>query len=101
MQSITSTLTERFQRLENSKENKSQVKTKRKVNQFYEVCREIAEYTNLPVGVIMKWSKVYGKDKVYNLKGFLKDYPNKQREKTIGLAYAFLNEFKKKEENLK
>lgn len=78
-----------FTILEQKKKIKK-IASKRPINERYEQAKEIGEYIGIPVFVIMRLEKQYGVEKVARLKTFLKDYPNLDKKRAIGLCHWFL-----------
>ena len=63
---------------------------KRPINEKYEQAKQLSEYINIPVFVVMRLQKQYGSAKVAKLKTFLKDYPNLDPKRAIGMCHWFL-----------
>lgn len=80
-----------FSILEKKKEIKKTA-GKKPVNERYEQAKEIGDYIGIPVFVIMRLQKQYGHAKVARLRTFLKDYPNLDKKRAIGLCHWFLKQ---------
>lgn len=65
-------------------------KSKRKINVAYEQAKEISDYIGIPIFVVMRMQKQYGHAKVARLSQWLRDYPNLDKKRAIGLAYWYL-----------
>lgn len=68
------------------------VTSKRKVNEKYEQAKILAEYIDVPIFVIMRLQKKYGIEKTARLRSFLKDYPNLDKKRAIGLCHWYLKQ---------
>lgn len=67
-----------------------QVASKRPINPAYEQAKTIAGYIGLSIFVVMRMQKQYGIPKVNAMMSWLKDYPNLDKSRAIGLAYWYL-----------
>lgn len=64
---------------------KKPIEHKRDINLSYEEAQEFGKYVGLNTIFVLRLFKTYGKQKVLNLRSWLKDMPNKETKKLPGL----------------